>query len=47
MTADREAALLAEVPDGLFIGGVWRPASEGRTLRVFDPATGEDLESIS
>ena len=47
MTADREAALLAEVPDGLFIGGVWRPASEGRTLRVFDPATGEAVKTIA
>jgi len=38
--------LLAKVPDGLFIGGEWRPAEGGRTLEVFDPATGEVLKTI-
>ena len=27
-----EKELLAKVPDGLFIGGEWRPAEGGRTL---------------
>ena len=40
MTDNRETELLDRVPDGLFIGGEWRPAAEGKTLQVYDPATG-------
>ena len=40
MTENRETALLAHVPDGLFIGGQWRAAGGGATLPGFDPATG-------
>ena len=47
MTQDRESALLAHVPDGLFIGGKWRAAEGGATLPVFDPATGERLLTIA
>ncbi|MFJ6653106.1 NAD-dependent succinate-semialdehyde dehydrogenase [Microbacterium sp. NPDC091313] len=47
MTDPREAELLAAVPDGLFIGGQWRPAEGGRTLDVFDPSTGDVIRSIA
>ncbi|MCW4385679.1 NAD-dependent succinate-semialdehyde dehydrogenase [Salinibacterium sp. SYSU T00001] len=45
--AATEAELLAGVPDGLFIGGQWRPSSSGATLDVSDPATGTVLRSIA
>ncbi|MCW4385145.1 NAD-dependent succinate-semialdehyde dehydrogenase [Salinibacterium sp. SYSU T00001] len=47
MTVASESALLASVPDGLFIGGEWRPASGGATLDVRDPSTGEVIKSIA
>ena len=47
MTENRESALLADVPDGLFIGGEWRAASEDKQLRVFDPATGHVVKTIA
>ncbi|MFE7844052.1 NAD-dependent succinate-semialdehyde dehydrogenase [Microbacterium sp. NPDC057407] len=47
MTDNRESDLLASVPDGLFIGGEWRPAAEGRTLNVYDPATGATVKTIA
>lgn len=47
MTDTRESELLASVPDGLFIGGEWRPAAGDRTLRVFDPATGRVVKVIA
>lgn len=47
MTENRESALLADVPDGLFIGGEWRVASEDKQLRVFDPATGRVVKTIA
>ncbi|WP_431778288.1 NAD-dependent succinate-semialdehyde dehydrogenase [Microbacterium aurantiacum] len=47
MTENRESALLADVPDGLFIGGEWRAASEDKQLRVFDPATGRVVKTIA
>ena len=33
--------ILDAVPTGLFIGGAWRDATDGATLDVEDPATGE------
>ncbi|MCS5731957.1 aldehyde dehydrogenase family protein, partial [Herbiconiux moechotypicola] len=42
-----EAALLASVPDGLFIGGKWGPSSTGRTLDVIDPSSGAVIKSIA
>jgi succinate-semialdehyde dehydrogenase / glutarate-semialdehyde dehydrogenase len=42
-----ETGLLAEVPDGLYIGGEWRAASGGRTFGVTDPATGEVVKEIA
>jgi succinate-semialdehyde dehydrogenase / glutarate-semialdehyde dehydrogenase len=42
-----ETALLESVPEGLFIGGEWRPATSGSTLKVYDPATGEAIKTIA
>ena len=40
MSDSAEETLLRSVPDGLFIGGEWRPARSGATFPVEDPATG-------
>jgi succinate-semialdehyde dehydrogenase/glutarate-semialdehyde dehydrogenase len=42
-----EQAVLDAVPDGLLVGGDWRPAASGRTLEVHDPATGAVLKTIA
>ena len=42
-----EAAVLAGVPNRLFINGDWVEASAGRTLDVIDPATGGVLASVA
>jgi len=42
-----ETKLLDSVPDGLFIGGEWAPATSGATLKVYDPATGEVIKTIA
>jgi len=42
-----EAALLAQVPDRLFVGGAWRAAEGGETLHVTDPATGSVIKTIA
>jgi succinate-semialdehyde dehydrogenase/glutarate-semialdehyde dehydrogenase len=47
MSDTRESALLAEVPEGLYIGGEWRPAEDGATLTVQDPATGDVIKTIA
>ncbi|WP_460774689.1 NAD-dependent succinate-semialdehyde dehydrogenase [Microbacterium sp. GXF7504] len=47
MTDNRESDLLANVPEGLFIGGRWRAAEDGATLTVQDPATGETIKTIA
>jgi succinate-semialdehyde dehydrogenase/glutarate-semialdehyde dehydrogenase len=47
MTDTRESDLLATVPDGLLIGGTWRPAASGATLTVQDPATGQTIRTIA
>ncbi|MCF4121008.1 NAD-dependent succinate-semialdehyde dehydrogenase [Antribacter sp. KLBMP9083] len=47
MTATREHDLLTAVPDGLLIGGRWRPASAGATLTVEDPATGKTIKTVA
>ena len=46
ITETRESELLASVPDGLFIGGQWRAASGGKTLKVYDPSNGETVKVI-
>ena len=47
MTENRETELLARVPDGLFVGGVWRGAEGGGTFAVSDPATGVVLKRVA
>jgi succinate-semialdehyde dehydrogenase/glutarate-semialdehyde dehydrogenase len=42
-----EAEVLSSVPKELLIGGVWRPAANGASLAVEDPATGEPLCEIA
>ncbi|KRF23171.1 NAD-dependent succinate-semialdehyde dehydrogenase [Phycicoccus sp. Soil803] len=42
-----EAALVASVPTGLFIGGQWREASDGALVDVEDPATGLVIASVA
>ena len=44
---DIENSLLARVPTGLFIDGKWRDSSDGLTLEVEDPSTGETLASVA
>jgi len=39
--------LLADVPTGLFIGGKWNSASDGRTIDVVDPATGHVVATVA
>ena len=46
-TATAEQAVLDGVQTNLYIGGQWRPASEGGTFPVEDPATGETLVEIA
>jgi len=47
MSDTRETDLLGQVPDGLYIGGQWRPATGGRTFAVTDPSTGETVKEIA
>jgi len=42
-----ESDLLAKVPTGLLIDGVWRPAADGSTVDVLDPATGRSLLTVA
>jgi len=44
---DSEKSLLARVPTGLFIDGKWRPGSDGLTIDVEDPSTGQILASVA
>jgi succinate-semialdehyde dehydrogenase/glutarate-semialdehyde dehydrogenase len=45
--ATEEAAVLAGVPQGLFIGGQWRPASDGARMDVEDPSTGAVIARVA
>ena len=47
ITASDEARVLASVPKGLLIDGVWRDSSDGSTLDVSDPATGQVIATIA
>jgi succinate-semialdehyde dehydrogenase/glutarate-semialdehyde dehydrogenase len=42
-----ESAVLDAVPTGLLIGGEWRPATDGRTFGVEDPATQQELRTVA
>ena len=46
-TPQSEAALLASVPTGLFIGGEWQDATGGKTFDVRDPSTGAVVRTIA
>jgi succinate-semialdehyde dehydrogenase/glutarate-semialdehyde dehydrogenase len=41
------AELLSTVPTGLFIGGQWRPAGDGATFAVDNPATGRVIADVA
>ena len=45
-SAEREADLLARVPDRLYIDGSWQPGT-GEPIIVTDPATGRELKRIA
>jgi succinate-semialdehyde dehydrogenase/glutarate-semialdehyde dehydrogenase len=45
--ATEHDALLDWFPHQLFIGGVWRDASDGAQIEVLDPANGEVVASVS
>lgn len=47
MSNTREATVLADVPEGLYINGEWRSASNGATLDVANPATGGVIKTIA
>jgi len=47
ITVQDEARVLASVPKGLLIDGVWRDSSDGSTLDVTDPATGKVIATIA
>ncbi|MGH3328507.1 MAG: NAD-dependent succinate-semialdehyde dehydrogenase [Streptomycetales bacterium] len=46
-STDRERAVVDAVRKELLIGGEWRPAREGRTLKVEDPSTEQVLCAIA
>src|SRR5215208_4619340 len=46
-TATAEQAILDAVKPQLYIGGEWRDGSEGATIEVEDPATGETLVEVA
>jgi succinate-semialdehyde dehydrogenase / glutarate-semialdehyde dehydrogenase len=45
--AQRESAVLEQVPTELYIAGEWRAGSGSGTLSVEDPATGESLVQVA
>jgi succinate-semialdehyde dehydrogenase/glutarate-semialdehyde dehydrogenase len=45
--SERSTVLIASLPQGLFSGGQWRPASGGGTVPVENPATGEVLTTVA
>ncbi|PUB32291.1 succinate semialdehyde dehydrogenase [Promicromonospora sp. AC04] len=47
MNDNPEARLLAQVPDGLLIGGRWRAAEDKTWFAVHDPATGEVVKEVA
>ena len=44
---EREKKVLSEVPTQLLIGGEWRDSSNGDTLAIEDPSTGETLVEVA
>ena len=47
ISAADEARVLSMVPTGIYVGGEWRDAADGKTLDVIDPATGKVLLTIA
>jgi succinate-semialdehyde dehydrogenase / glutarate-semialdehyde dehydrogenase len=47
VAASSEQAVLDRVPNGLYIGGEWRPASGSATFVVEDPSTREPLTEVA
>src|SRR5436305_1654707 len=47
MSEERERAVVAAVPTGLFIGGSWRDATGGARITVEDPSTGKPLSEVA
>ena len=45
--ATEERRVLDNAPSQLFIGGVWRDSSSGRTFGVEDPSTGETIKQVA
>jgi succinate-semialdehyde dehydrogenase / glutarate-semialdehyde dehydrogenase len=45
--SERERTVVEAVNTGLFIGGRWRDATDGKTLRVEDPSTGDTLAQVA
>ena len=43
----RQPTMPTDVPNGLFIGGAWRPASDGAEIDVLDPAYGTLLARVA
>jgi succinate-semialdehyde dehydrogenase/glutarate-semialdehyde dehydrogenase len=44
---EQEQVVVDGVPDGLFIGGRWRPAMSGATFEVEDPSVGRPLRTVA
>ncbi|MET7527944.1 NAD-dependent succinate-semialdehyde dehydrogenase [Streptomyces sp900116325] len=44
---EQERAVVAAVPDGLFIGGEWRPAAAGGVFSVEDPSLARELRTVA
>lgn len=45
--ATSQKDLIDSVPTGLLIGGTWRDSSDGATIKVEDPSTGEVLTEVA
>jgi len=45
--ATSQKDLIDSVPTGLLIGGTWRDSSDGATVKVEDPSTGEVLTEVA
>ena len=45
--ATTQQDLIDRVPTGLLIGGTWRDSSDGSTIKVEDPSTGEVLTEVA
>lgn len=44
---EREQAVVEAVPDGVFVGGRWRPAASGAVFTVEDPSLARPLRTVA